>query len=242
MGRAVTPSQDHINENYSLRLNNTDTDLSSLSSAISKNKHKMTISLCLYGPSGTGKSAYARYLAEMMGMEILHIRASDLISTFVGETERKIATAFETARDQKQFLIFDEADSFLMNRQEARYSWEITAVNEMLTWMESHPHPFVCTTNLMNRIDIAALRRFAFKIKFDFLNKDQRIKAFKSFFGIDAPAGISQLDCLTPADFNLILNKSRLLNIHNDASMLLKMLNEENSAKNIQSNPIGFLG
>ena len=53
------------------------------------------------------------------------------------------------SRDTK---IFDEADSFLQDRSRAMRSWEISSVNEMLTWMENHPYPFVCTTNLMETL------------------------------------------------------------------------------------------
>ena len=62
-------------------------------------------------------------------------------------SEQAIAAAFEEAADLGAFLILDEADSLLRDRGAARHSWEITQVNEMLTWMERHPFPFACTTN-----------------------------------------------------------------------------------------------
>ena len=105
------------------------------------------LSFCLSGPPGTGKSAYARYLAEKLDMEVLDKRYSDLISSYLGESEKAIAHAFEEAADMRAFLILDEADSLLRDRGAARYSWEITQVNEMLTQMERHPYPFACTTN-----------------------------------------------------------------------------------------------
>ena len=96
-------------------------------------------SLCLQGPPGTGKSAFARYLAERLGLEVRQKRASDLLSPWVGETEQPITAAFAEARDAGAFLIFDEADSLLGARESAHRSWEVSQVNEMLTWMESHP-------------------------------------------------------------------------------------------------------
>ena len=83
-------------------------------------------------------------------MKVLHKRASDLISKWVGESEQNIAAAFAEARWKKMLLVIDEADSFLQDRRHAHRSWEVTQVNEMLTQMESHPLPFVCTTNLMD--------------------------------------------------------------------------------------------
>ena len=70
-------------------------------------------------------------------------------------------------------LIFDEADSLLADRRGAECSWEVSQVNEMLTWMESHPLPFVCPTNFAENLDPATQRRFTFRIRFDFLSADQ---------------------------------------------------------------------
>jgi len=73
-----------------------------------------------------------------MGVPVLHKRASDLLNPFVGGTEQNIAGAFAEAREAQAFLVFDEADSLLLERADAVRSWEISQVNEMLTWMESH--------------------------------------------------------------------------------------------------------
>ena len=110
-------------------------------------------SLCLQGPPGTGKSAFVRYLADQLGLEVMQKRASDLLSKWVGESERNIAKAFAEARDAESFLVFDEADSLLADRRLAIRSWEVSQVNEMLTWMESHPFPFAATTNFRERLD-----------------------------------------------------------------------------------------
>ena len=93
---------------------------------------------------------------------------------WVGGTEQQIAAAFAEARDAKQFLVFDEADSLLADRRLAQRSWEVNQVNEMLTWMESHPLPFACTTNFNERLDPATLRRFDFKIALDYLKPGRR--------------------------------------------------------------------
>jgi len=167
---------------FSTALLNCDTDLENLTQRITGLKG-VNFSLCLYGAPGTGKSAYARYLADQLKMKVLHKRASDLLSMWVGENEKNIAGAFAEAKQKKMLLVFDEADSFLQDRRNAMQSWEVTKVNEMLTQMESHPLPFVCTTNLMEGLDQASLRRFTFKVKYNFLTKPQIEMAFEHFFG-----------------------------------------------------------
>jgi len=85
---------------------------------------------------------------------------------------------FREAENEKAVLLLDEADSFLQDRRGAQRTYEVTEVNEMLQGMERFNGIFVCTTNLMDRIDQAALRRFTFKIRFKPLTADQREKMF----------------------------------------------------------------
>lgn len=56
----------------------------------------------------------------------------------------------------------------------AHHGWEVSQVNEMLTWMERHPLPFACTASLMHRLDPASLRRFTVKAALDFLRPRRR--------------------------------------------------------------------
>ncbi len=197
-------------------------------------------SLCLYGPPGTGKSAYARHIAERMGMEVRQKRASDLISKWVGESEQQIAHAFQQAQRDGVFLIFDEADSLLRNRGQARASWEVSQVNEMLTWMERHPLPFVCTTNLIGEMDSASLRRFTFKMEFDYLCADSARLAFQLFFGLEAPSSLDALRQLTPGDFTTVKRKADILGIANNPAQLVEFLQQEQAAKPNATKPIGF--
>ena len=185
---------------FSIALLNCDLDLEKLAQQITSLKG-VNFSLCLYGVPGSGKSAYARYLADQLKMNVLHKRGSDLLAPYVGMTERNIANSFSEARKKKMLLVIDEADSFLQDRRHAHRSWEITQVNEMLTQMESHPLPFVCTTNLMDDLDQASLRRFTFKVKYDFLTRRQMEAAFKHFFGMEPIASLNTLNNLTPGDF-----------------------------------------
>lgn len=227
-------------EDYEPALINADQDLEVLTKGITSKPSLRNFSLCLYGAPGTGKSAFVRQLAGLMGIEVIQKRTSDLMSMYVGETERNIAAAFDEARERDAFLIFDEADSLLRDRRGAHHSWEVSFVNEMLAWMEIHPKPFACTTNLMENLDAAALRRFTFKVQFDFLNHCQANMAFKHFFGIDAPSSSWLPDVLTPGDFAVVRRKAAIIGDFSNPHALVALLKAECAAKPEQPRPIGF--
>ncbi len=202
----------------------------------------LAFSLCLSGPPGTGKSAFARYLAKRLGLEIMQKRASDLLGMFIGQSERNIADAFESAREAQAMLIFDEADSFLFDRREAVRSWEVTQVNEMLTWMEQHPLPFCCTTNMMERFDSASLRRFTFHILFQFLDVKALARAYALFFQMDeVPAQALGFSNLTPGDFAQARRQADMLGIAEDPVRVVGLLTEISRMKPGASGAIGFV-
>lgn len=101
----------------------------------------------------------------------------------------------------------------------------------MLTWMESHEYPFVCTTNLLDSLDEASLRRFTFKVRYDFLTVKQVNCAMEHFFGIkDANVSIKGL---TAGDFATVKKKIEFLGIK-DLDEIVKMLNDEVKVKNLK--------
>ena len=197
-------------------------------------------SLSLQGPPGTGKSAFVRYLADRLGLEVVQKRASDLLSMWVGGTEANIAEAFAEARDAEAVLVFDEADSLLADRRLAERSWEVSQVNEMLTWMESHPFPVAFTTNFGERLDPATLRRFTFKIVLDYLSSEQVRAAFCMYFDMEPAGEIAELRILTPGDFVVVLRKGKILGCLSDMKALAEMLRAECEAKSSCPRGIGF--
>jgi len=224
---------------FSTALLNTDTDLAQLTARISDKKLRR-FSLCLYGTPGTGKSAYARYLADKLKMPVIQKRASDMKSKYVGETEQNIAAAFAEAKDKNAILVFDEADSFLQDRSDAQRSWEISSVNEMLTQMEKADFPFICTTNLMTRLDKAAMRRFTFKVKYEYLTPEQVADAFRHFFGATSDVDLGRLTHLAPGDFTVVKNKSEILGITEHAELVRMLAGEMEAKGEKQRNKIGF--
>ncbi|MDE0192670.1 MAG: AAA family ATPase [Gammaproteobacteria bacterium] len=225
---------------FDTKLIEADVDVEDLATRLTSTGERH-FSICLQGPPGTGKSAYVRHLAERLDLEVLHKRASDLLGMWVGSTERNIARAFAEARDDTAFLVFDEADSLLADRREAVRGWEVSQVNEMLTWMESHPLPFACTTNFADRLDSAALRRFVFKVRLGYLKPEAAALAFRIFFGLEPPSGLRALSALTPADFEVVHRQASLLGQLKNPEALTLMLRAECAAKPGHRKTIGFV-
>lgn len=205
--------------------------------------------MALYGPPGTGKTMLGHYIAEELNMPLLIQRASDLISPYVGETEQKIAAMFRRAEAEGAVLLLDEADSFLRSRKTAAHSWEVTQVNEMLTAMESYEGVFICSTNLMDNVDEAALRRFALKIKFDYLLPEQSWGLFVEHVGripVNQKRALQQslagMSRLAPGDFATVKKQLALFGITRPKPEdFLNRLQHELQAKSPQSQRIGFI-
>lgn len=222
----VRPIESVPIEHYDLSLVNADTDLEALTARMVGIGAKR-LALCLYGPPGTGKTAFVRHIAERMGMELLPKRASDLLSKWVGETEQQMAAAFAEAVETGSFLVFDEADSLLMDREHAVRSWETSMVNELLSQMERHPLPFACTTNRREALDPAAARRFMFRVEFFYMNRERVERAFRFFYGCGAPVEALALEKLTPADFANVRERAKILNFLDDPVRIGRALAEE---------------
>ncbi len=233
------PAEQGTPERFDPALTQADIDPVGFAERLAKNRGKW-FSLCLQGPPGTGKSAFVRYLAEQLGLQVTQKRASDLMSMWVGETEQRIAAAFAEARAEGSILVFDEADSLLADRRGAVRSWEVSQVNEMLTWMESHPLPFACTTNFGEHLDPATLRRFTFKIALDYLTPHQSKAAFHIYFGIEAPDEVEDLTNLTPGDFAVVHRKAEILGHLQAPKALAELLRAECEAKPNHSRKTGF--
>ncbi len=247
LGQKRKPSRNTLHTGYDLRFANTSMAMTDIISGLKK---KQRGTFCFFGPAGTGKSELARYIADQIGMPCLVKRASDILSKWVGEAEQNIAAMFAEACQQEAVLVLDEADSFLADRRDARQSWEVTQVNELLTQIEAFNGIFICTTNLMEKLDQASLRRFDFKVKFDFLNPDQCWEMFTQELirlggeittAAEWEKPVRDLSKLTPGDFAVAARQLSILDMPATAAELHRQLLEECKVKGGATGKIGFV-
>ena len=204
--------------------------------------------ICCYGPPGTGKTAWAGWLAEQLDMPLLLCKGSDLLDPYVGGTEQKIAEAFESAKRDNCLLVLDEVDTFLFSRDGTERSWERSQVNEMLTQIERFEGLMVVSTNLMNVLEPAALRRFDLKLKFDYLTPQQRLDFAKQQaekLNLGAwdelhSKRILELNLLTPGDFATVARRHNFSPFDNLEDWLEALRNECSVKPEFTCKKIGF--
>ena len=207
--------------------------------------------LCFFGLPGTGKTALAEHIAKTLEKPLIIKRASDLMSKYVGETEQFMAAMFADAQREGAVLLLDEADSFLQNRQTAVRNYEVSEVNEMLQGMERFEGIFICTTNLFDRIDEAALRRFAFKIRFLPLDRGQRERMFiaealagdANGFSAALRDRLHKLELLAPGDFAAVKRQYLLFDERPVPETFIEQLEREHAVKpDVRfARPMGFV-
>lgn len=207
--------------------------------------------LLLHGLPGTGKTAFGRAVAERLDRPLLQRQASSLLSMWLGGTERNLREMFDEARQEDGILLLDEADSFLRDRSNARAHWEATQTNELLTQMETFDGVFICTTNRLNDLDPAALRRFDLKVEFRPLCNAQRLELVHQCcvslgicadFNKSSLAGrVHALDGLTPGDAAAALRRLSISGEPCTIDSLLSALATECRYKPATHQPIGFI-
>ena len=206
------------------------------------------MNLLLFGVPGSGKTEFVKYLAKRLNKPLCVKNAGDLLNCFVGGTEQRIAAAFGEAEANGEILFIDEGDSLLGSREGAR-TWEVSQVNTLLAEMERFRGIFVVGTNLIQRLDPAALRRFSFRLHFDYLTDEGKDIFFRTYFKpLHTPElteeekkSLHDIDQMTPSDFRNVrqqffyLEDSKLTN-----SEIIEALAAEVASKTSGSNYTGL--
>jgi AAA+ superfamily predicted ATPase len=217
-----------------------DIDVAALLDRVTRTEAPRDFSLLLTGPPGTGKTALAHHLAERLDRPLIVKRASDLLSKWVGGTEANIADAFAEAREDEAVLLFDEIDSILADRGNAQASWEVSQVNELLTWFERHPLPFVAATNHAAKLDPAAMRRFVFKLELRALSPARAAQAFERAFGVPASRSLAELHGVTPGDLAVVARGLRFAETRPEPEALVALIAREVASRPEGGGRIGF--
>ena len=204
------------------------------------------MNILLFGPPGTGKTEFVKYLGRELDRRVLVMKGSDILSKWVGESEQNIANAFRRAEAERAILFFDEVDGLLQDRSNASRSWEITQVNELLQQMENFDGIMVAATNFSKNLDPATMRRFTFKLEFGYLEDEGKRAFFERFFKSTLTdeefAELRLLRNLAPGDFRTVRQEQFYLGGETSNMERIEALKEECAVKKDgdSSRPIGF--
>lgn len=204
------------------------------------------MNVLLFGPPGTGKTEFVKYLGRELDRKVMVVKGSDLLSKWVGESEQNIAQAFRRAEAEHAILFFDEVDGLLHDRANARQSWQVTQVNELLQQMENFDGIMIAATNFSKNLDPATMRRFTFKLEFGYLDENGSRAFFERMFGAKLSeaeaAELKELRNLAPGDFRTVRQELFYLGEEATNEDRLAALKEECAVKKDgeSSHPIGF--
>ena len=205
----------------------------------------MPMTFLFAGISGSGKSEFAKFIAKKCRKSIDYRQLSDLTSPWVGETEEYITEAFRRADKNKRILLIDECDALFFDRRNAMQMYEVSQVNQLFTQMDLYRSILICTTNILDSMDLAISRRFTFKVNFYPLKDEQKFSIFNTYFSellgykIYPCQGkyaeeLRAMQSLTPGDVRTVWNKLRFApNEYKRVEKIMEFLKYELSIKEI---------
>lgn len=142
------------------------------------------------GPPGTGKTLAAQVVANELGLELYRVDLSQIVSKYIGETEKQLKAIFDEASKSSAILLFDEGDALFSKRTEvsdAHDKYANVETSYLLQKIESYEGITIVTTNLLGNIDEAFIRRFAFVIHFPLPTADYRRILWRQVFPEGVP-------------------------------------------------------
>jgi ATP-dependent 26S proteasome regulatory subunit len=155
-----------------------------------KSSRGLGISALFAGPSGTGKTMAAEVLANDLRLDLYRIDLSQVVSKYIGETEKNLRQVFEAAEGSGAILLFDEADALFGKRGEVKYSHDRYAnieISYLLQQMEAYRGLAILTTNMKTALDPAFLRRIRSVVQFPFPGAPDRAEIWRLIFPAETP-------------------------------------------------------
>jgi ATPase family associated with various cellular activities (AAA)/Winged helix domain, variant len=165
----------------------------------SKGTRGLGINALFAGASGTGKTMAAEALSNELKLDLFHIDLSQVVSKFIGETEKNLGRIFDAAERSHAILLFDEADALFGKRSEVKDSHDRYAnieVSYLLQRMEAYRGLAILTTNMKSAFDPAFLRRLRFVVQFPFPDAAQRAEIWRRVFPRQTPTQDLNVDLL----------------------------------------------
>jgi len=153
---------------------------------------KKGVHVLFFGPPGTGKTMAAGIIARELGLEMYHIDLSTIVSKYIGETEKNLASVFDEAEAANAILFFDEADALFGKRGETKDSHDRYAnieVSYLLQRMETFEGITILASNLRENMDQAFTRRLHNISELPFPDRDCRERIWENAFGTNTPKG-----------------------------------------------------
>ena len=157
------------------------------------------VSVLLCGPPGTGKTMTAHILSSELGLPLYHVNLSQIMDKYIGETEKHLEEIFTNAERSNIILFFDEADSVFSKRSEVTDSKDKYANNEVsyiLQRLEAYDGIVILSTNYMNNIDPAFIRRIRYVINFRLPDENERREIWRKAIPEECPTGMIDFDFL----------------------------------------------
>ncbi|MER7106991.1 ATP-binding protein [Streptomyces sp. NPDC000229] len=142
------------------------------------------------GGSGTGKTLAAEVMAKELGLDLFIIDLSQVVSKYIGETEKNLRRVFDAAERGGALLLFDEADALFGKRSEVKDSHDRYAnleVSYLLMRMEAYRGLAILTTNMKQALDTAFMRRIRFVVDFPFPGENERAEIWRRVLPARAP-------------------------------------------------------
>jgi ATP-dependent 26S proteasome regulatory subunit len=155
-----------------------------------KGARGLGISALFAGASGTGKTMAAEVLANELRLDLYRIDLSQVVSKYIGQTEKNLRRVFDAAEEGGAILLFDEADALFGKRSEVRDSHDRYAnieVSYLLQRMEAYRGLAILTTNMKDALDAAFMRRIRFVVQFPFPNAEGRAEIWRRIFPPETP-------------------------------------------------------